>query len=45
MVSDPGAVRALAYDIVLNGIELGSGSIRIHRQEVQQQIFHSLGMS
>ncbi len=45
MESDPGAVRALAYDIVLNGIELGSGSIRIHRQEVQQQIFHSLGMS
>ncbi len=45
MESDPGAVRALAYDIVLNGIELGSGSIRIHRQEVQQQIFRSLGMS
>ena len=45
MESDPGAVRALAYDIVLNGIELGSGSIRIHRQEVQQLIFRSLGMS
>jgi aspartyl-tRNA synthetase len=45
MESDPGAVRALAYDIVLNGIELGSGSIRIHRQEVQQEIFRSLGMS
>ncbi len=45
MESDPAAVRALAYDIVLNGIELGSGSIRIHRQEVQQQIFRSLGMS
>ncbi|MEO6965431.1 MAG: aspartate--tRNA ligase, partial [Acidobacteriaceae bacterium] len=45
MESDPGAVRALAYDIVLNGIELGSGSIRIHRQDIQQQIFQSLGMS
>jgi aspartyl-tRNA synthetase len=45
MESDPEAVRALAYDIVLNGTELGSGSIRIHRQDVQQQIFHSLGMS
>jgi len=43
--SDPGAVRALAYDIVLNGTELGSGSIRIHRQDIQKQIFRSLGMS
>jgi aspartyl-tRNA synthetase len=43
--SDPGAVRALAYDIVLNGTELGSGSIRIHRQDIQAQIFRALGMS
>jgi aspartyl-tRNA synthetase len=43
--ADPGAVRALAYDIVLNGTELGSGSIRIHRQDVQSQIFSALGMS
>jgi aspartyl-tRNA synthetase len=43
--SDPGAVRALAYDIVLNGTELGSGSIRIHRQDIQQKIFHALGMT
>jgi aspartyl-tRNA synthetase len=45
LVDDKGAVRALAYDIVLNGTELGSGSIRIHRKDVQQQIFNSLGMS
>jgi len=43
--SDKGAVRALAYDIVLNGTELGSGSIRIHRKDVQAEIFRSLGMS
>jgi aspartyl-tRNA synthetase len=43
--SDPGAVRSLAYDIVLNGMELGSGSIRIHRQDIQKRIFHALGMS
>ena len=43
--SDPGAVRALAYDVVLNGTELGSGSIRIHRQDIQKQIFRALGMS
>ncbi len=45
LISDKGAVRALAYDIVLNGTELGSGSIRIHRKDVQAQIFASLGMS
>ena len=43
--SDPGAVRSLAYDVVLNGTELGSGSIRIHRQDIQSIIFKALGMS
>jgi aspartyl-tRNA synthetase len=43
--SDPGMVRALAYDVVLNGTELGSGSIRIHRQDIQRKIFHALGMT
>jgi aspartyl-tRNA synthetase len=45
LVNDKGAVRALAYDVVLNGTELGSGSIRIHRKDVQAEIFRSLGMS
>ncbi len=48
-VNDPqstlSAVRALAYDVVLNGTELGSGSIRIHRQDIQSKIFRALGMS
>ena len=48
-VNDPlsplSAVRALAYDVVLNGTELGSGSIRIHRQDVQSRIFRALGMT
>ncbi|MGZ4832866.1 MAG: aspartate--tRNA ligase [Terriglobales bacterium] len=43
--SDPASVRALAYDVVLNGTELGSGSIRIHRQDIQQTIFKALGMT
>ena len=40
---DPSAVRAKAYDIVLNGYELGGGSIRIHRRDIQQKMFELLG--
>ncbi len=45
LLSDPASVRARYYDLAMNGLELGSGSIRIHRQDVQQQIFRALGMS
>jgi aspartyl-tRNA synthetase len=43
--TDPGRVRAKAYDLVLNGRELGGGSIRIHRRELQELMFQVLGMS
>jgi aspartyl-tRNA synthetase len=43
--SEPGKVRSKAYDLVLNGWELGSGSIRIHRKDIQARIFKVLGLS
>jgi aspartyl-tRNA synthetase len=43
--SAPWEVRSKGYDLVLNGVELGSGSIRIHRQDVQERLFKALGLS
>ena len=45
LTSDPAAVRSQAYDLVLNGWELGSGSIRIHREDIQRQVFSALGIT
>ena len=42
--SDPGRVRAKAYDIVLNGCEIGGGSIRIHQNDIQAKMFEVLGL-
>jgi aspartyl-tRNA synthetase len=45
LTTDPAHCRAKSYDLVLNGIELGSGSIRIHRRDVQSKVFSALGFS
>ena len=43
--TDPGAVRAKAYDIVLNGTEMGGGSVRIHQSDIQEKMFEVLGFT
>jgi aspartyl-tRNA synthetase len=43
--SDPGNCRAKAYDLILNGTELGGGSVRIHRRDIQNKVFQMLGLS
>ncbi|MCU6167619.1 Asp-tRNA(Asn)/Glu-tRNA(Gln) amidotransferase GatCAB subunit C, partial [Enterobacter roggenkampii] len=43
--SDPGAVRANAYDMVINGVEVGGGSVRIHNSQLQNKMFHVLGFT
>ena len=43
--TDPGAVRAKAYDIVLNGTEIGGGSVRIHQADIQEKMFEVLGLT
>jgi aspartyl-tRNA synthetase len=45
LTTDPARCRAKSYDLVLNGVELGSGSIRIHRRDVQSKVFSALGFT
>lgn len=45
LVSDPGSVKAIAYDMVLNGVEIGGGSLRIYQTDVQEKVFNAIGLT
>lgn len=45
LMSDPASVKAIAYDMVLNGVEIGGGSIRIYQSDVQEKVFKAIGLS
>ena len=45
LTTDPGSVKANAYDMVINGVEIGGGSIRIHDKKLQQRMFNALGFT
>lgn len=45
LISDPGRVKAIAYDMVLNGVEIGGGSLRIYQNDVQEKVFEAIGLS
>lgn len=45
LLTDPGHVYAKAYDMVLNGVEIGGGSVRIHREDVQKKVFEAIGLT
>ncbi len=45
LASDPGRVKAIAYDMVLNGVEIGGGSLRIYNSELQEKVFEAIGLT
>jgi len=45
LISDPGRVKAIAYDMVLNGVEVGGGSLRIYQNDVQEKVFEAIGLT